>query len=191
MASLDHLTHTPRLYGWAWDVQIGGVAVPDISDLLIEGLQQNPAVENFAVGTISQLEVNGDRVDGYAVDDVQGAVSAALLEGRAPTAADEIALGSVTLAETGLAIGDRVEVGAGGRRVEMEIVGRSVFPNLGDAGQLGRGARLTFAGIESISPGSLRAVTWSTSPTTPTRSVRSTASAGPGRLPGVRRPAAR
>jgi ABC-type lipoprotein release transport system permease subunit len=159
VASLDHLTRTPRLYGWAWDVQIGGVAVPDISDLLVEGLQQNPAVQNLAVGTISQLDVDGRRVDGYAVDDVQGQVSAAVLEGRAPTAANEIALGSVTLEEAGLAVGDRVEVGAGGRRVEMQIVGRSVFPNLGDAGQLGRGARLTFAGIESISPGSLRGVT--------------------------------
>jgi putative ABC transport system permease protein len=158
VASLDHLTHTPRLYGWAWDVQIGGLGVPDVSDVLTEGLQQNPAVENLAVGTISQLEVDGHRVDGYAVDDVQGSVSAALLEGRGPTGPDEIALGTVTLDEVGADVGDRVEVGAAGRTVEMEIVGRSVFPNLGDAGQLGRGARLTFAGLERIAPGSLRTV---------------------------------
>ncbi len=158
VASLDHLTHTPRLYGWQWDVLIGGLAVPDISNLLTEGLEQDPEVENIAVGTISQLEVDGRRVDGYAVDDVQGSVSAALLEGRAPAGPDEIALGTVTLDEGDLEIGDRVEVGAGGRTVEMDVVGRSVFPNLGDAGQLGRGARLTFTGLDRIAPGSLRTV---------------------------------
>ena len=158
VASLDHLTNTPRLYGWEWDALIGGLGVPDISDYLTDGLEQNLAVENIAVGTISQLEVNGDRVDGYAVDDVQGSVSAALLEGRAPTGPDEIALGTVTLDEGGLQIGDRVEVGAAGQTVEMDIVGRSVFPNLGDAGQLGRGARLTFTGLQRIAPGSLRTV---------------------------------
>ena len=40
----------------------------------------------------------------------------------------------------------------------MVIVGRAVFPNLGDAGQLGRGARVTFAGLERVAPGSLRTV---------------------------------
>lgn len=33
-----------------------------------------------------------------------------------------------------------------------------MFPSLGDAGQLGRGARLTFAGLERVAPGSLRTI---------------------------------
>ena len=84
VASLGHLVDTPRLYGWDWDLQIGGVGVPDISEPLVEGLRSNPAVEAIAIGAVAQLEVDGRRVDGYALDPVQGTVSAALLEGRAP-----------------------------------------------------------------------------------------------------------
>ena len=155
-ASLDHLTETPRLYGWVWDVQIGGLGTPDISEPLTAGLLDNPAVENVAVGAIPQLEINGIRVDGYAVDDIQGNVSAALLEGRAPDTASEITLGTATLDDVGASVGDRVEVSSGDRTAMMRVVGRSVFPNLGDAGQLGRGARLTFAGLERVAPGSQR-----------------------------------
>jgi len=158
VASLGHLVDTPRLYGWDWDLQLGGVGVPDISEQLVEGLGANPAVGGMAIGAVAQLEVDGRRVDGYALDPVQGTVSAALLEGRAPIAADEIVLGSVTLDDLGASIGDEVEVGRGGTTVLMEVVGRSVFPNLGDAGQLGRGARVTFTGLEQIAPGTLRTV---------------------------------
>lgn len=158
VASLDHLTRSPRLYGWTWDLQIGGSAVPDISEPLIAGLKANPAVDNLAIGTIAELDIGGRRVDGYALDQVQGAVSSGLLEGRAPLSADEITLGTVSMREAGLAVGDRVAVGRAGRTVDMHIVGRSVFPNLGDAGQLGRGAHPTFAGLERIAPGSLRNV---------------------------------
>ena len=139
VASLAHLTDTPRLYGWAWDLQIGGSAVPDISDPLVEGLQANPDVQNVAIGSVAQLEVDGRRVDGYALDDVQGAVSAALLEGRAPDGPDEIVLGTLSLDEADVDVGDQVAVGRAGRTVDMTVVGRAVFPNLGDAGQLGRG----------------------------------------------------
>jgi hypothetical protein len=156
VASLDHLTETPRLYGWVWDVQIGGVGTPDISEPLAAGLGANPAVRNVAVGGIPQLEINGVRVDAYAVDDVQGSVAVALLEGRAPTRSDEIVLGTATLDDVEAVVGDRVEVSTGERIVAMQVVGRSVFPSLGDAGQLGRGARLTFLGLERVAPGSLR-----------------------------------
>jgi len=158
IASLNHLTETPRLYGWVWDVQIGGVGTPDISGPLTEGLGENPAVRGVAVGAIPQLEINGVRVDAYAVDDVQGEVAVPLLEGRAPTRTDEIVLGTATLEDVGAALGDRVEVSTGQESVSMRVVGRGVFPSLGDAGQLGRGARLTFAGLEQVAPGSARTV---------------------------------
>lgn len=157
-ASLDHLIQTPRLYGWAWDAQVGGAGTPDISESLTAGLRDNPAVDNIAVGAIPQLEIDGVRVDAYAVDDRQGSVATPLLEGRAPQRSREIVLGTATLNDIGGSVGDRVEVAAGDRRTEMRVVGRGVFPSLGDAGQLGRGARLTFAGLERVSPGSLRSI---------------------------------
>ncbi len=158
VGGLNRLTETPRLYGWEWDVQIGGVGVPDISGPLSDGLASNPGVASFAVGSIAQLEVDARRVDAYALDPVQGAVPAGVIDGRAPVAADEIVLGSVTLAESGRAIGERVTVGRQGQEMPMTIVGTGVFPNLGDAGQLGRGARVTYAGLDQIAPGTPRSV---------------------------------
>lgn len=157
-ASLDHLTQSPRLYGWVWDAQVGGVGTPDINEPLTAGLLDNPAVANVAVGAIPQLDINGVRVDGYAVDEVQGTIATALLEGRPARGAREIVLGTGTLDDIGGSVGDRVQVAAGDRQVQMRVVGRGVFPNIGDAGQLGRGARLTFAGLEAVSPGSLRSI---------------------------------
>jgi len=157
-ASLAHLTETPRLYGWVWDAQIGGVGTPDLSVAMTAGLRDNRAVESFAVGTIVQLQVDGTSVDGYAVDNVEGEIEGALIEGRAPTRPDEIVLGTATLDDVGASIGDRVVVSVGDRTAAMRVVGRSVFPNVGDAGQLGRGARLTFTGLERVAPNSLRTV---------------------------------
>ena len=155
-ASLDHLTNTPRLYGWVWDVQVGGVGTPALGEPLTEGLLENPNVDSVAVGAIPQLQVNGVRVDGYALDDVRGGLSVAMLEGRPPSGNEEIALGTATLDDVGASVGDQVEVAIGDRAVSMQVVGRGVFPNLGDAGQLGRGAQLTFAGLERVAPGSAR-----------------------------------
>lgn len=158
VASLDHLVDTPALYGWQWDAQIGGFATPDISGPLSEGLLDNPAVESLAVGSLAQLEVEGVRVEGFAVDDLKGSVSAAVLEGRGPRQADEIVLGTVTLDAVGADVGDVVQVSVGRETAPMRVVGRAVFPSIGDAGQLGRGARLTYAGLAHVAVGVPRTV---------------------------------
>ena len=59
-------------------------------------------------------------------------------------------LGTVTMRDLGREIGDHVTVGVGGRSVDLRVVGRAVFPNLGDAAQLGRGAAMPISALEAL-----------------------------------------
>lgn len=152
-ANLDHLLATPRLYGWTHQAQLGSLGLPPVASLLVTGLRENRAVSGVSSGTVSEIEVERTRVTALALDDAVGSVPPDLLEGRSPHGDDEIVLGTETLDEIGARIGDRVRVGIGGAAIPMRVVGRAVFPEIGDNGQLGRGARTTFAALTSRVPG--------------------------------------
>jgi hypothetical protein len=155
-SSLDHLVATPRLYGWAWDVQLGAEAFPDLADPVAAGLAKNPAVSSFSTGTVAEIQVNHARVGAFAVDAMQGRVSPALLAGRAPTAPDEIVLGTQTLDSVHAHVGGHVSVRVGADVRTFRVVGRGVFPNIGDSGQLGRGAFITYTALRRSAPNAPR-----------------------------------
>jgi hypothetical protein len=149
-ASLGHLLDTPRLYGWQWDAQIGGRGFPDFGTAVTAGLDQNPAVAGYATGTIAEISVNGVRAEGFAVQASGTGIGPALLAGRAPRRADEIALGTQTLRSADARIGGFVRVLVGNESRRFRVVGRAVFPDVGDIGQLGRGAYLTFDAVDGV-----------------------------------------
>jgi ABC-type lipoprotein release transport system permease subunit len=151
-SSLDRFLDTPEQFGWGWDLQIGGVASPDIAEPILEGLAANPDVEAVAAGAIAQFTVEDEPVTAYALDDVQGEVPAVVLEGRSPQRAREIALGGVTLRAIGAVVGDEVSVSVGETVARFRVVGRAVFPNIGDRGELGTGARVTWQGYRRLVP---------------------------------------
>jgi ABC-type lipoprotein release transport system permease subunit len=149
-SSLGHLLDTPRLYGWSWDAQLGGRGFPDFGDAVTQGLARNPAVEGYATGTITEISVNGVRAEAFAVEERGGGVGPALLAGRAPTRADEIVLGTQTLRAADARIGDEVRVLIGNESRRFRVVGRAVFPDVGDIGQLGRGAYVAFGAVDGV-----------------------------------------
>ena len=155
-SSLAHLRDTPRLYGWNWDAQIGASGLPGAGRPLVAGLDANPSVSDIAVGTVTNLSVSGARVDALALDQVRGRVDPILLEGRAPRADDEIALGTATMRDLGIETGDDVEAGVGAASTTLRVVGRAVFPNLGDAAQLGRGAAMSLTALEALDESATR-----------------------------------
>jgi hypothetical protein len=151
-ASLSHLLETPRLYGWAWDVQLGSEGLPDIGGPIADGLRANSAVASFAVGTVIELEVNRVPVAAFAMDVTHGNLSPALLDGHAPHGLNEIVLGTRTLNSASARVGERVSVRVAGHLRVFHVVGRAVFPNIGDSGQLGTGAFLTHAALRRDAP---------------------------------------
>jgi hypothetical protein len=149
-ASLGHLLHTPRLYGWNWDLAITNYSSgPDLRGR-IGALASDPRITGISVGdTPIPLSAGAVEFGALAVD---GGVTPPVLEGRAPVGFDEIALATKTLRRLGLEVGNEVEVrlpGVAARR--LRIVGRTVLPPPVES-RLGEGALMTFTGVERFVP---------------------------------------
>jgi hypothetical protein len=157
--SLDHLAATPSLQGWNWDVVVGNgqdVSIEDQSRLL----ERNPLVRSWS-GLMAPVDadVDGHPVPLEAVGTGHGPTEA-IVRGRAPARAGEVALGQDTLDAVGARIGDRVRMrvdtaaengqplqGAG----DLRVVGTALF-NDSDAArtELGRGALVTLSGARAM-----------------------------------------
>jgi ABC-type lipoprotein release transport system permease subunit len=152
-ASLTHLLSSPLLYGKTWDA-----ALTTYDKLLptrgVPVLTADHRVTGVAVGRLNaSLDVAGNRVDGLAIDSIAGNLRPRVLEGRAPRAAGEIALGARTLRSLGLGVGDIVPVktvASDRAPTRMRIVGRAVFPLFGELGRLGDGAFLTTSAYAEV-----------------------------------------
>jgi len=158
-SSLRHLVATPAAYGYAWDAHFSTDS-PDPTDpdhpcsSARTGLVDDRAVAAVAAMCSSGLEVDGRSVGAYGLVPLTGVVEPVVLEGRLPTAASEVALGTDTLANVGASIGDRVEVAGPEATKELRIVGRVVLPKLGDetdVQSVAEGAILTGRGLEALS----------------------------------------
>lgn len=154
-ASLGHLLSTPRLYGQTWDAELTTYDTFLVSAGL-PAIQADPRVTGIAIGrTRDSFTVAGQRVDGLSIDSVKGGLTPSILEGRPPTSDEEIVVGTGTMHDLGLRVGDRVDIGAfagDGSTQTMRVVGRAVFPVFGEAGQLGDGIYVTQKGGVRIDP---------------------------------------
>jgi predicted lysophospholipase L1 biosynthesis ABC-type transport system permease subunit len=128
-------------------------------------LSRDARITGLAFGvTAVGFEIDGKPVDAELIDPpVKGSSGAVVLEGRAPSASDELALGTETLRELHLRVGSRVTAGVvGGPRLPMHVVGRVVVepasgsaqPGTGFANELrlGHGVLATYSGIAARDP---------------------------------------
>ena len=153
-SSLSKLLSTPRLYGWDWDAVVGSPFDADTSAKVVPALAAGPAVSGFSSVSYAEVEMGDVRVRALGFDTVQGSVLPPIVEGRAPGGPDEIVLGTKTVEDVDRSVGDTVDVRVGDERASMRIVGRGVFPAMGesDEGALGEGALLTRAGLVRLVP---------------------------------------
>jgi ABC-type lipoprotein release transport system permease subunit len=156
--SLQHMLDTPRLYGWNWSVKSGAPALPDVSAALVPAFSHDPVIAAFATGTITQAELGLERVDVMGMRQEQGRVAPTVVEGRLPRSASEVMLGTRNLERAGLHLGDIAVLRLGNTATGLRIVGRGLFPEFGDAGGLGNGVYVTFAGLKRMLPEARRNV---------------------------------
>jgi len=150
-ASITHLIGTPLLWGNVVDASFyveddGGAAA------FVDRIAADRRIEAFSIGTGGPLQIDELTLDALFH---RGTLEPAILEGRAaegPNADAEIVVGSQTLRALGKRIGDTVRVSIPGARrsMEAEIVGRAVFPPLGDSAGLGRGAWISYVGLSDL-----------------------------------------
>ena len=144
--NLDQLVTTPARYGWDWTGSVGFGFDP-IPASVNEALVGNADLTGVAGGNYLDLTIDGRTVTAVTFDQLKGHVGPVILEGRARRADNELALGTRTMRDAGLAVGDRVRVWVEERPAIMRVVGRAVFPRLGAGSftptDIGDGAALT------------------------------------------------
>jgi ABC-type lipoprotein release transport system permease subunit len=148
-ASLGRLLREPHLYGWNWDIQVGDLFAPDLRPEATR-LAQRPETDAVAVATIARLRSGSVLFDTLAIDPLKGTTTPTVVEGRAPVSPTEIMVGTRTLDDLRLGVGDTVPVSVGNRSARLRIVGRGVLPEFAGAARLGEGAAMTYAGAHRL-----------------------------------------
>ena len=118
-ASLRRLLHEPHLYGWNWDIQVGDLFAPDLRPEA-NRLAARPETEAVSAATIVRLHSGSVLFDTLAIDPLKGSTPPTVVEGRAPSAPDEIMVGTRTLEDLHRKVGDEVEFSAGDRTARLQ-----------------------------------------------------------------------
>jgi hypothetical protein len=148
-AGIDRLIDEPWRYGQVGDVMLGQ-GEDDIDPQLLRELARDPdvgAITYFAQGTArarsAELGVLGIRP-------VRGHLEPALVEGRLPETADEVALGPLSSDELHAPIGSRLTMRSerGARR--YRVTGLVVLPPVSENDGAGRDALLTYGGFTRV-----------------------------------------
>jgi ABC-type antimicrobial peptide transport system permease subunit len=161
--SMANLVDTPRLYGWNWDSLAGNPYAPDLGAQVNPALAQLEDIQEYSSGS-TNIRVQASRGDGRPLDlqalaltPQKGEVLPPLLEGRWPNDDDEVALGSGSMRALSVALGDTITIAVAGQEIRSTVVGRSVFPVVGDqyGGELGHGVGFTLDGLRRLVPDAL------------------------------------
>jgi putative ABC transport system permease protein len=130
---VDHLLVTPKLWGADYDAVVTtGEGAPDADERAAQVIAGMPDVVAAARFDSMDLTVHaGDREleDEAATLWVRrGTISPVVIEGRAPAAPDEVALGAELLDRLGIDVGDTVKVDRGDEEIALRVVGRHLQP---------------------------------------------------------------
>ena len=154
-ASFETLTATPSHFGAPWDLSASDAVIePGGSSPIAELLGEDPDVEAAAgiVGTDASIGDETSWLQAFQpVDGVAASIRPVITEGRAPAAVDEVALGSTTMADQRLSIGDSIAVqpttSGTGDSLRLTVVGTTVV-NDSFENDPGRGGVVTVEWID-------------------------------------------
>jgi putative ABC transport system permease protein len=153
-SSLRRVEHTPRLYGWTWDVALDGSYGPDLRATGVPALRRSSLVEGWVGIAVAEASVAGHSgVPTIATGPSRGVFFPSVLRGRPPRA-DEVLLGTRTWRRIGGRLGQRVPVSVAGHAIQLRLVGEGVLPAMGTTGQglQGDGAVVTLETLRRLIP---------------------------------------
>ncbi len=147
-ASLSGLASHPVRYGWNWTtlVQSQGGWATWPPDAMAQAMAHQPGVTGWSVFGFGQLMINHQEVPVLGVLPELGSVQPPTTSGHGLANADQIELGTVTMRQLGVHVGDRVLAGTGVHARLFTVVGTVTLPSMGtvltDHVSLGRGAMM-------------------------------------------------
>ena len=149
-ASLERIGRDPHVHGWSTAAAISSEN-PDIeavkSDLAF--VEEDAAVDRVVWASVSTVESRSVTFEVIGLDGA-GALHPTLLEGRAPAAKDEIALGSEVLHRLDAHVGQHIQVALPAGPRALHVVGRAVYPALGANGDPDTVGSMTFEGFRDL-----------------------------------------
>jgi hypothetical protein len=135
--SLSSLVSTPAAYGWPWDVgSVGGFGYGglDVAKMRAD-LDGERNVESWAGLGFTAASLNREPTPTLIALGGTSDVDLGVVEGRLPTGAREVALGTRTAADRGVDVGDTVRLGGEGVNTRRaRVTGLVVLPTLGPYG---------------------------------------------------------
>jgi hypothetical protein len=144
-AGLDALVEEPARSGWNWTLRIDPFDDEVEAVASLEGLQQMGHLYQ------RQLVIEGDAVPGSALSSVKGSPSFTVVEGRMPTADEEVALGPALADSIGRDIGDRVTLtGPDGEETGKVVVGLALLPTFDDDVSFNEGVAVTLPELDRL-----------------------------------------
>jgi hypothetical protein len=149
---LDELLGDATRFGFVWDAQVEGFDSA-LDEDIVTTLIADDHVVGVAEGIRAALVVEGRSMPAFAVEHRKGRTDPVALDGRLPSAPNEVALAGQTLDRIDTSIGDTVvAIDENGERVPLQVVGRTLLPmvSLGDSLSVGEGALLTAEGLDSF-----------------------------------------
>ena len=150
-ASLVRLVQEPARWGRNFDAAYGNPFAPATRDI-VSPLAEHSRVDAVTAATTGSLALDGADVAVTAVEPIHGGILPVILEGRGPSAPDEIALGRVAARRLDRGIGSTVEaVGPNGTTAQLTVVGLGVSPD-----EAGDGAIMSWDGYVSLAPDATR-----------------------------------
>jgi hypothetical protein len=153
-SSLTTVRHDPTLYGVAWDASVGGAASSDESAADLAKLRAIPGVDSYSGVNTGSIDIDDLSTSGLFVRADRGRVTPRIVEGRAPVADDEIALGIDTMRQLKTHVGATVHVSVAGPPTPFRVVGRTILNTAGieKAIALGKGALFDWSAIAHLLP---------------------------------------
>ncbi len=141
-ASLSTLVDSPPRFGFPWHALVSGFQ-GDVVGEAGDELLADPRVRDAASLTTSLAHLGTGDVNIHAFGRLKGSAEPTLLAGTLPRGDDEVALGTATMRDANLRIGDIVELEGPGRPSSLKVVGRVALPIIDDRSAVDRGALLT------------------------------------------------
>jgi len=153
-ANLNDLVTKPTRYGWTWGAFIDSYT-EEVTPAFAGRIENDRDLAAITVGSRASLVMAGHTIPAYGFRSVRGRVAPAVVHGRMPRGAHEVAFGAQTLRDIDRSVGDTVNVPTGaGTPVRLKIVGQVLLPSLAVTGTsgLGEGAALDAAALRRIDP---------------------------------------
>lgn len=149
-ASMGRLIDEPGRSG-NFDAAVGQGG-DEIAPEVMDALLADPDVESVIPMSNAVVSLGSRSIDLTGYDVVRGSYEPVVIEGHAPTNADEAMMGQVTARDNGLDVGDRFEVTGPAGPVAFTVSGIGVITSIDGGDGVGSGGMIDVDGMRRIDP---------------------------------------